>query len=230
MRPGGREEWPIRIIETSGKSLEHCIVKTDPFNGNQCLDKNCLPAQNPDNKISCRRNNIGYRIPCKLCITEGKNSVYVGETGENMHVHYKSHLTKFNSKKTDIKESSAFYKHLKNAHGGNTESLKFSDCFLVEIVKAYSKPITRQTEEGTFMVNIEGNLLNSKTEWHQPKIIRTTIHTGGAELAGGRVVSFPQAGSQNIPRTGISTPPGPVAGEPGFREAPRRSTRRRNGQ
>ena len=230
MRPGGREEWPIRIIETSGKSLERCIVKTDPFNGNQCSDKNCLPAQNPNNTISCRRNNVGYRIPCKLCIIEDKNSVYIGETGENMHVRYKSHLTKFNSKKKDLRESSAFFKHLENAHGGRIENLKFSDCFLVEIVKAYSKPITRQTEEGTFMVNIKGNLLNSKTEWHQPKIVRTTIHTGGAELAGGRILSYPKDGSQTTQRTGISTPPVPVDGGPGFREAPRRSSRRGNGQ
>ena len=164
MRPGGREEWPIKIIETSGKSLERCLVKTDPFGGNKCLDKNCLPSQNINNKISCRRNNIGYRIPCKLCNNEGKYSVYIGETGESMHTRFKSHLTKFNSKKSDTRESSAFYKHLKNAHGEGSENLKFTECFEVEIVKAYKKPITRQTEEGTFMVNIKGELLNSKTE------------------------------------------------------------------
>ena len=27
------------------------------------------------------------------------------------------------------------------------------------------------------MINVKGELLNSKTEWHQPKIIRITIHT-----------------------------------------------------
>ena len=54
----------------------------------------------------------------------------------------------------------------------------------IEIVKAYNKPMTRQTEEGTLMVDVKGELLNSKTEWHQQKIIWTTIHTGG----------FPQAG------------------------------------
>ena len=68
------------------------MLKTDHFKGNQCSGKNCLPAQNPN-------NNVGYRIPCKLCNIEGKSSVYIGETGENMHVRYKSHLTKFNYKK-----------------------------------------------------------------------------------------------------------------------------------
>ena len=34
--------------------------------------------------------------------------------------------------------------------------------------------MTRQTEEGTFMINIKGELLNSRTEWHQPKLIGTS--------------------------------------------------------
>ena len=80
------------------------------------------------------------------------------------------------------------------------------------------------------MLNMKGNILNSKTERLQPTIVRTTIHTGGAELAGGRIISYSQDGSQITQRTGISTPPSPVDGGPGFREAPRRSKRRRNGQ
>ena len=43
MRPGGRENWGIKIIETAGKTLENVLVKSDPFNGNKCLDKTCLP-------------------------------------------------------------------------------------------------------------------------------------------------------------------------------------------
>ena len=74
--------------------------------------------------------------------------------------------------------------------------MKFNECFEVKIVKAYKKLIRRQTEEGTFMVIVKGKLLNSKTEWHQPKIVRTAIHSDGAELAGGRIVSFPVDGSQ----------------------------------
>ena len=72
--------------------------------------------------------------------------------------------------------------------------------------------MTRQTEEGTFMINTVGELLNSKTEWHQPQIVRTTIHTVGAELAGGRVLPYPQDGNQRPPRNGVPTPPGLVAG------------------
>ena len=136
----------------------------------------------------------------------------------------------FNSKKLDMREGSAFYKHLKNKHEGLSEGLTFGDYFTVQIVKAYNKPMTRQTEEGTFMINVKGELLNSKTEWHQPKLIRTTIHTGGAELAGGRIVSFPQAGWQGPgPRCGGAELAGgriasfPQAGGQG--PGPRRSAR-----
>ena len=33
-------------------------------------------------------------------------------------------------------------------------------------------------------------------EWHQPKIIRTTVLQGGAELAGGMIARFPGDGRQ----------------------------------
>ena len=39
LRAGGREAWPIKIIETAGKTLEQTLVKTDPFNDNSCYDK-----------------------------------------------------------------------------------------------------------------------------------------------------------------------------------------------
>ena len=157
MRPGGRENWQIKIIETAGKPLEKVLVKTDPFNGNSCSDKSCLSNRNKNNRISCRRNSVGYRIPCKICLRDGRQKcgVYIGETGENMHVRMKSHLTKFYSKKQEIRDSSAFRKHLHNSHGGVGEEEKFEDLFEVEIIKAYSKPMTRQTEEGTFMINID---------------------------------------------------------------------------
>ena len=51
------------------------------------------------------------------------------------------------------------------------------------------------------MINVKGELLNSKTEWHQAKIIKTTIYNGGAELAGGQIVSFPQAGQPGLQRS-----------------------------
>ena len=47
----------------------------------------------------------------------------------------------------------------------------YSDYFQIEILKAcmhvYKKPFTRLVEEGTYITSHEGELLNSKNEWHQ---------------------------------------------------------------
>ena len=56
--------------------------------------------------------------------------------------------------------------------------------FRIEILKAYNKPFTKCVEEGTLIANHQGELLNSKSEWHQAKVIRTTLTVvqGGAEV------------------------------------------------
>ena len=78
-----------------------------------------------------------------------------------------------------------FLKHLENSHGGRLQAKQFSEYFDITILKAYRKPFTKSVEEGTFIANHNGNLLNSKSEWHQAKIIRTTttVIQGGAEVA-----------------------------------------------
>ena len=55
------------------------------------------------------------------------------------------------------------------------------------------------------IINHEGEILNTKTEWHQPKIIKTTILRGGAEMAGGNDGWMPggwKTGTQQSYRSG----------------------------
>ena len=203
-RVGGRELWPIKIIETAGRTLEQTLVNTDPFGGNQCYDAKCLPSKDPKNKISCRRNNVCYRVTCLLCLRAGNpNSqhdcydtctCYFGQSGKNCHCRSKEHVSKFNSKTAKVREESAFFKHLENTHGGKAEDKSFEDYFEFRILKAYKKPFTMCVEEGTYIANHKGELLNSKSEWHQAKLIRTTTRVvqGGADslrqqgIGGGR--------------------------------------------
>ena len=55
--------------------------------------------------------------------------------------------------------------------------------------------MTRDIEEGTFIVNYQGEILNYKNEWHQPKIIRTTVVQGGVGMVGGEPRMFQRDGS-----------------------------------
>ena len=57
-RAGGREDWPIRIMEGTGKNIKRSVVNTDPFNGNHCNDKKCLPNKSEVSKINCRKQTI----------------------------------------------------------------------------------------------------------------------------------------------------------------------------
>ena len=56
-------------------------------------------------------------------------------------------------------------------------------------MKSYKKPFTRLVEEGTLISCHGGELLNSKNEWHQAKIVRSwtsiNVMQGGAELLRG---------------------------------------------
>ena len=193
MRAGGREDFPIKIIETAGKTLERTLVNTDPFDGNKCTDVKCEPNKNPRNKISCRRNGVCYRISCLLCLGAGRPSdvtrylecaCYYGESGKNMHCRSKEHVSKFNSRSEKLRSESPFFKHLMNTHGGKNDDKEFYDYFEVQILKAYKKPFTRLVEEGTFITSHRGELLNSKSEWHQAKVVRTRTEVvqGGAEV------------------------------------------------
>ena len=42
MRPGGRENYVIKIIESAGNQIEGMLVNVDPFNGNKCENKKCV--------------------------------------------------------------------------------------------------------------------------------------------------------------------------------------------
>ena len=72
MRTGVKETYPIKIIETAGKTLERTLVNTDPFDGNKCGDEKCVPSRNSKNKISCRGNDICYVISCRSCPRAGR--------------------------------------------------------------------------------------------------------------------------------------------------------------
>ena len=145
-----------------------------------------------NNKINCRRNTVCYRVTCRLCLRAGlpahhdcydDAACYFGQSGKNAHCRIKEHVSKFSSKSAKVREESAFFKHLENTHGGKSDEKTFADYFEVRILKAYKKPFTMCVEEGTYISSHKGELLNSKSEWHQAKLIRTTTRVvqGGAD-------------------------------------------------
>ena len=82
----------------------------------------------------------------------------------------------------ETREGSAFFKHIEDKH---KKGEKFEDYIHLLIIKSYNKTMTRNIEEGTFIINYQGKILNSKNKWHLPKMIRTTVVQGEAKMIGG---------------------------------------------
>ena len=72
----------------------------------------------------------------------------------------KPHLTKLYSSLQETREGSAFFRHIENKHGGLKKGEHFENCFDILIIKSYKKPMTRNIEEGTFLINYQGEILN----------------------------------------------------------------------
>ena len=133
-----------------------------------------------------------------------ESACYYGESGKNMHCRSKEHVSKFNSKSEKTRSESPFYKHLLNTHGGKDDEKEFSEYFEVQILKAYQKPFTRLVEEGTYITSHKGELLNSKSEWHQAKVVRTRTQVvqGGAEVVNHHHGGGGRVGVQGVGRQG----------------------------
>ena len=84
------------------------------------------------------------------------------------------------------------------------EEKEFSEYFEVQILKAYQKPFTRLVEEGTYITSHKGELLNSKSEWHQAKVVRTRTQVvqGGAEVVNHHHGGGGRVGVQGVGRQG----------------------------
>ena len=115
-----------------------------------------------------------------------------------MHTRMKVHESKYRSKQLRIREGSAFYVHMVNDHPDEElEGKPIDTYFEVNILKAYQKVLTRLVDEGTNLNSHNGPILNSKTEWHQPKIIRNIIIQGGAEAVKGNMGLRPNSSPQH---------------------------------
>ena len=69
-------------------------------------------------------------------------------------------------------------------HGGVPKNNRLGDLFEIKVLKAYKKPFTRNVGGGgDFYSKSQSIILNSKSECHQPQIVRTktTVVQGGAD-------------------------------------------------
>ena len=114
----------------------------------------------------CKKNNIGYSIPCITCQTRGITKVYEGESSRNAKIRGEEHLRGLRKKN----EGNPLYKHKVNDHPNENPEFK------MEVCKQFRDPLTRLANEGVRIRNRKSHeLLNSKSEFHQPSVVRLQV-------------------------------------------------------
>ena len=115
---------------------------------------------------SCKKSNILYQFTCQLC-PEDNQAVYLGETARNLYTRGKEHQRNYSKEEAE----SFMYKHQKDRHHGAEAN------FTAEVKASFKDCLSRQVAEGVHIRRCEKELLNSKSEWHQPALwkVRTEL-------------------------------------------------------
>ena len=166
-RKANKNTMNFQILEQTGLSLERMFQKSNPFKKKDCEATNCVVCDGTS--IKCRIEGVGYKGICKACRDQNKTSEYLGETGKNAFTRAKQHMAGLKSKNHE----NAFYKHWHNFHETpyEDENLRLKN-YEFRVEKFFKEPMSRQINEMVRITNFQGTLLNSKSEWNAPPIVR----------------------------------------------------------
>ena len=94
--------------------------------------------------------------------------MYEGETSRNAKIRGEEHLSGFRSKK----EGNPLYKHKLIDHPEEDPQ------FGMQVLRSFKDPLTRLANEGVRIKERKpAELLNSKSEFHQPAIVRLQVES-----------------------------------------------------
>ena len=193
------------------------MVKSDPLRKGGCGDEKCMVCTS-EGKGSCRRNGAGYRITCLECPEDGLVTEYEGETGRNGYSRGLEHQNGLRNED----ESNPLWKHCTIQHGGRKVH------FRMDILKTFKYPLMRQNDEGVRVKCSKADILmNSRSEFHQPGIVRVVAYRGNLNEEQTGAVHNPSRGRGRAGRSmmaGRNQEISPRAGVSG-RERRRRGSR-----
>ena len=157
----------VKVCERSGDKLSR-MVKSNPLMKGGCERLDCMVCVT-GGKGDCRRSGAGYRITCLDCKEDDILATYEGETGRNPFTRGLEHKDDLKNKS----ESSPLWKHCTIQHGGRVAIFK------MDALRPSKYPMVRQVNEGARIKVYKTDIcMNSKSEFHQPSIVRTEAMRG----------------------------------------------------
>ena len=154
----------FKIVESGGRTVMHTVQSSNPTGSPGCHNTDCLACKaGPGAGGNCLKSNVQYELNCKLCPLEDR-CTYIGETSRNLYTRAKEHTGKYNSK-TQC-HASFIKKHQEERHHGVPANFKG------KVTSMFRDCLSRQVSEGVNIRRCDKNVLNSKSEWHQPALWR----------------------------------------------------------
>ena len=167
----------FKVVERGGVTIKRQLQKSNPTASNTCGRSNCGPWEQPGGMNGtklCHKPNVVYEYTCQF---PGCDAVYVGETSKNLFTRDSQHQYNYlggPNSNTKLQEKSFIFQHQTSKHQGQEANFKR------KVLRSYKDCLSRQASEGIFISHINGEILNNKSEFHQPAIvtIRREINRG----------------------------------------------------
>ena len=170
----GKDEIKVKVVEEAGKKLR--TILPGMTKETNCGRVDCL-MHSMGSRGDCNVEGVVYRGTCKLCATNGKSAIYIGESGRSMYTRGKEHLIVI--KNPNNHKNNAFAKHSIEHHNSTETQYK------IDIIKSYKKPLERQVREGVEIIRMQADtVMNSKMDHIQPGIRRIAFSDLYDEIEG----------------------------------------------
>ena len=160
----------FKIIEQGGVTVKKRVQKSNPTATPGCADLDCIPCEGVrGGGGNCRQSNIEYSMDCCLCPAD-KPTVYHGETSRNLYTRAGEHYRNYHKREED----NWILKHQMDVHDGAQAQ------FSAKVTNSFRDCLTRQVSEAVTIRRSEKEVLNGKSEWHQPALftVRNEIVRG----------------------------------------------------
>ena len=158
----------FKVTERGGVSIKRQLQKSNPTGSDKCGRPDCVPCDQPGGSGGsklCQKPNVVYEYSCQF---PGCDAIYVGETSKNMYTRDLQHNYNYTggpNSNTNVQKKSFIFQHQTEKHQGQPENFKR------KVLRSYKDCLSRQASEGIFISKIQGEILNSKSEFHQPAIV-----------------------------------------------------------
>ena len=156
----------FKIVEDGGTSVKRKTQRSNPTATAGCSGSDCHACKDGRGKGgNCRRSNVQYEMHCQDC-PETNPTVYLGETARNLYTRAGEHMDTYRRRTNGGNKESFVFQHQVERHGGAAPN------FISKVTKSFSDCLTRQISEAVYIRRSEIEVLNSKSEWHQPALFK----------------------------------------------------------